>query len=517
VPPMYAFLFPGSPAVSLSMVDFMKPFLKFPCFCWLLLAVALGGIVFSQDLASPFCPGWLRGLASLVLGECDSSGSQWFIVVSLAFYLGLFLTLGWPPANNSELRNLPASGFLIAFLSLAVGLYLLRYDTGSLSTEVPTLLAGILAGKWVSFWTHANAAELRMRSAWVAGMLVFLFALASLCETGGDDRFLYHGVIRWNGAWDNPNTSGLLMGAGFVLTLCPSRSFFKPVFASVDPAGVPWLSGAWRPFILSVRLVSAGLLLLGLAHSFSRGAWLGTLAGVGWLLWPDGSRGSGVGRGAWELPVRRSAVEFQRRWKSSWITREWRLLSAILLALVVLGFWQFRETGWHPARRVFSLSRTEDFSWRNRVAAWEGALQIMAEHAWLGAGWNEPVRLYNSYYLPPKLTEGEAMEMNDLLILGASLGLPALFGFALCVWSTLNRQQTIGTLGNQETRIPISDWLPTTCHAAAIVLLVGFWFDGGLFKLPAAATFWILLELGTVRPQNYLTATNSKIPENCAS
>jgi hypothetical protein len=33
-------------------------------------------------------------------------------------------------------------------------------------------------------------------------------------------------------------------------------------------------------------------------------------------------------------------------------------------------------------------------------------------------------------------------------------------------------------------------------RASAIVLLVGFWFDGGLFKLPTAATFWILLELG---------------------
>ena len=31
------------------------------------------------------------------------------------------------------------------------------------------------------------------------------------------------------------------------------------------------------------------------------------------------------------------------------------------------------------------------------------------------------------------------------------------------------------------------------------MLLVGFWFDGGLFNLPTAATFWILLELGAAR------------------
>lgn len=27
-------------------------------------------------------------------------------------------------------------------------------------------------------------------------------------------------------------------------------------------------------------------------------------------------------------------------------------------------------------------------------------------------------------------------------------------------------------------------------------MLVGFWFDGGLFRLATGATFWILLELG---------------------
>jgi hypothetical protein len=53
-----------------------------------------------------------------------------------------------------------------------------------------------------------------------------------------------------------------------------------------------------------------------------------------------------------------------------------------------------------------------------------------------------------------------------------------------------------------------SSFLQATCHAGAIVLLVGFWFDGGLCELPTAATFWILLELGAVQPQeNYLTAS----------
>gem|GEM_PF-2843096 len=39
------------------------------------------------------------------------------------------------------------------------------------------------------------------------------------------------------------------------------------------------------------------------------------------------------------------------------------------------------------------------------------------------------------------------------------------------------------------------DSLQATCRAGAIVLLVGFWFDGGLFKLPVAIVFWTLMEL----------------------
>jgi hypothetical protein len=55
-----------------------------------------------------------------------------------------------------------------------------------------------------------------------------------------------------------------------------------------------------------------------------------------------------------------------------------------------------------------------------------------------------------------------------------------------------------------------SDFLSATCHAGAIVLLVGFWFDGGLFKLPTAATFWILLELGGAESRRGLTTKNAE-------
>ena len=78
--------------------------------------------------------------------------------------------------------------------------------------------------------------------------------------------------------------------------------------------------------------------------------------------------------------------------------------------------------------------------------------------------------------------------MNDYLMLGATLGIPALYCFGMYLWLSLTRKVKISKL----------DWSKTVYHASAIVLLVGFWFDGGLFKLATASTFWILLELGSV-------------------
>ena len=225
----------------------------------------------------------------------------------------------------------------------------------------------------------------------------------------------------------------------------------------------------------------------------------------------------------------------------SWFTKSWLPISVILISVLVLSFWHFHQTEWHPARRALSAVNPADFSWRNRIAAWEGDLQIMAEHPWFGAGWNQPEPLYEHYYLPPKLTESAAIQMNDYLMLGATLGIPALFCFAVYiglslfggahpprvpffapsrktldasqgsyVTTSLNPQEVgcgahpttpgAGVLPKLSSTFYLlsSDFLAATCRAGAIVLLIGFWFDGGLFKLPTAATFWILLELGSV-------------------
>ena len=81
------------------------------------------------------------------------------------------------------------------------------------------------------------------------------------------------------------------------------------------------------------------------------------------------------------------------------------------------------------------MANANDFSWRKRVAAYEGALQMMADKPWFGFGWNQPERVYDPFYRPAKVDEGMAIQLNDYFILGTTLGLPALLCFACTsVW-----------------------------------------------------------------------------------
>ena len=73
--------------------------------------------------------------------------------------------------------------------------------------------------------------------------------------------------------------------------------------------------------------------------------------------------------------------------------------------------------------------------------------------------------------------------------------LPALWGERIAGAENLVTTE-VGLARN--THVWELDWLKAVCRAGALVLAVGFWFDGGLFKLPTAATFLILLELGRV-------------------
>ena len=468
--------------------------------------------------------------------------------------------------------------WLVGAMFISAVTYALNY---SASTQALTFLAGAVIGQGMAVWAGFQSRKQKAESGsgfvlLVVVLFVMFLAVASFWRSELAPGYEYHGQARWSGPWTNPNIYGLLMGAGMVL--------------AVGTAVRGWRieDGRWKKSLCVVLSSLAAILLArGLWHSYSRGAWVAAACGLAYLAGEGinceirrlragnflrSSRGdeahlseSEIGKQKAEndrvsfllrgAPQRRSGATAARRLlpgirifrfsgdsSISWFQKNWLPLSVVLFSVVVLGLSQFRQSDWLPARRVFSATNVNDFSWRNRVVAWEGALQMVADKPWFGFGWNQPERMYNYYYRPAKVEEAAAIQMNDYLTLGASVGLPALSCFAIYLWLTIfagrarhfrrrpamagqavraAREQPDG--GAQGTDAPYrhpasildlqsSAWLAATCRAGAIVLAIGFWFDGGLFKVATASTFWILLELGRadVIPQKATEATETK-------
>ncbi|MFN3408457.1 MAG: O-antigen ligase family protein [Limisphaerales bacterium] len=454
----------------------------------------------------------------------------------------------------------PADWFLCGLLLIAALHYAFNYATASGSTQALMLIVGAAMGKGARLWAsrrvsttkHTKGGTDNLQPATfnlqlLLATLLLLVAAAALWHPEAAMQFQYRGLNRWSGPWDNPNIFGLLMGVGVVLAagllVASGRSQAE---ATPHPDPLPgrggegivhqrllaWISGF---FCLGALLLCA----VGLLNSYSRGAWLGTVLGLAVL-----------GYQASRFQVLRFQVSSACRSCVSWLRRNWMPCSILLAAILVLCFWQFRYTEFHPVRRAFSVGNKNDFSWRNRVAAWEGALAMMADKPLVGFGWNKPERIYDQFYRPPKVSEGMAIQLNHYFILGMSLGLPALIcflayiGFALSQGGarhsvraatgaydggaqgtdaphlelSLTRHVAQAALpagsgsspapsptavlgaitgqgcpANPQARLPA---LRPVCHAAAVVLLVGLWFDGGLFNLATASVFWVLLELG---------------------
>ena len=491
---------------------------------------------------------------------------QWAVIACLVTHFVIFLLVqrrislaeSWWRWSNAEL-------WLCGLIMLALLHYVFDHKTAANATRLFILLSGIVLGKgaalvarWpgAKFGSHSPIGVERDGSGRVWGIIFVLLLLlaAASWHPATAMEFQYRGQPRWRGLWNNPNLFGLFMGTGIALAFGlavssveqPSLRFGSPKSrASRASEAEKWMMILGKWVIVVLCLVAAILMGCGLMHSYSRGAWMATFCGLGYLAFQVFKcQASGSSKAEISCP---SCV--------SWLKNNWLPAGVIFLSVVVLSFWHFRQTAWRPAHRAFSMGNQNDFSWRNRVAAWEGDLQMMAEKPWFGFGWNQPEPLYEYYYLPPKTIESAAVEMNDCLMLGATLGIPALFCFGTYLWLSLAQtpnlkwgacppwaqfsapsrktsdaqessnasrhsnmpeagrearpatpeagvipapDETISEFPTQSMELETTQvyWLRTTCRAGAIVLLVGFWFDGGLFKLATASMFWILLELG---------------------
>ena len=320
----------------------------------------------------------------------------------------------------------------------------------------------------------------------VLNALIILLMLCSLIDPGWSQTFDYRGQKRWQGPWRSPNLSGLLMATGLVLAL--GQTFNELALKSKRSNNDFKTRLIW----LSIYVAAVGLMTFRLCGSYSRGAWLGCLVGASYLgiWWWHGSHQT----------VTLTAND-QRVKDNEICHRCFPFVVVAALSLFVLAFWNLRDSERPLLRRLFSWGNVNDFSWRNRLVTYEGAMQMMATKPMRGFGWGEFVELYEASFKPSKLDNGRAIGLNDFFLIGITLGIPALGCFIGYVWLSLlsgpeARRRKTDRAGPTLREHSVGNWLKVPCHAGVMVLLVGFWFHGGLFHFSSTTLFWILLELG---------------------
>jgi hypothetical protein len=533
---------------------------------WIALVLSVLGLCFFSDGRPAKSSQVLGPVLAEITAVLADPGTQWMVFVWAGIYFLAFVILRMRLAGRRRMgtrcnASLPGEVWLSGLLAVAALAYAFDYAQAVRSTQALTLIGAAMIGKGAGLWEGRRKKEecrkggggslkskvqsLKSPGGTVVGVFIILLTGAAVWQAEPGRLFQYRGQGRWTGPWDNPNTFGMLMGVGLILAVgrlvqsrmnadCGVRS--AECDAKAEGRMKNAEGGGERPtsniqhrtsnWGLWVRAglfgVAAGVMGVGLVKSYSRGAWVGTAVACIYLGWQAGRfsvieaidrgiremRGKGASQAGVNAPVVPLLPRVLRI--PRFMLGGGRLaLATVVVSIGILGFWNLRHFEGPIARRAVSVANANDFSWRNRVAAWDGALQMMAERPWFGFGWNQPERVYDQFYRPSRVPEGAAIQLNDYLILGTTLGIPALACFVLYVLLAFIPQPAPepapppSASPGPEFRTPHSAFrtqltldYSAVCRAAAVVLLVAFWFDGGLFKLATAAPFWILLELG---------------------
>lgn len=412
----------------------------------------------------PLVPEW-RALRTEIEAVFQNPNGHWQVVSALA--LNAVLWAGVPVFLNGRRtaqRPSVSDWALFGFLGLTVAHYACRYSTAAGSTEPLLILVGI----WVaSVWRVVGSLQ-PPRCFWpVFWVGVFGLAVISLWHWPVFRVYHYREARRATGLWNNPNTYGLLAA-------CLSAACLAWLFRLA-----PWKQAAGnqclnqsnvgrRAWLLLLPLVPA---LLGMVRSYSRGAWLGFLVAMVWCGWVQFSpllRSLRARAGTGSIPDR----------------RRWLAIRLFLVVLLVGGpsyLWFLKDFQTPLLRRVGTVVNHTDRSWRNRVDAWIGAARMTVARPITGWGLHQVDATYAREFKPAHLKETAAIQLNDFLTLAAGMGVPAVGLFLVLVVSRL-------CLAHRERNPKV---------APLLVLLVGCWFDGVLFRIPLAVPFWVLLLAGT--------------------
>ncbi len=439
-------------------------------------------------LEMPVEAGWFSGFQQTAKFEIQNRENQWIVYSFFTLYALAFI---WLPLCRDRRRGSRSPGstpvspaIQTAFLVILALLYWRDYDSAVHSGSALALLTGLLAGRAVAFVRGGRNSE-ALDHAILGALCVFLAGIA-LWQPDHGMEFHYRDSERWAGIWDNPNRYGLLTGVASLIAAT------RGVQALVTTTGKKRTS-PWPRFAACGWLTATAATGLALIKSFSRGAWLGTALGAAWLLLAAWRR-TRAARAEPELEQERSVLH---RWTpsarslTSQIHRNVWPLILIGLACAAILFWTCRDSEARVLRRIFSVANVNDFSWRNRVAAYEGALKMMADRPLAGVGWDQTREHYGAFYADPRIEEWAAISLNDYFSIGTSLGLPVLALFTALIGLSIRRWSSRETA--REGRSSSVDL--AVSRAATIVLLTGFWFDDGLLYLALGVPFWVLLEL----------------------
>ena len=439
--------------------------------------LVIGGALLSQFVFLNSCPEWLRFVVREIAAVCRDSSTQCIVNLCLASNIMISLVLehrSFPQDNWWRFGN--PNLWLAGLVTLVVSRNILTHDGASHSTKVAIFLTGIVFGKAICVWIRWRADKIEPRAIWLVYFLVGIL-VGEVFWPAETREFQYHGITRWSGVLENPNLYGLLMGTGVILA---AGQIFGVLSWKIEDGksvmGVRgWKLGIRQYVVMILCFCAAICCSFGLRKSYSRGAWLGTICGLAFLV------------GSWvSHPI---SADGNRT--LLWIRNNMRSLVVIVVATGILAFWQFRFTEWCPAQRIFSAFNVNDFSWRNRVAAWEGAIHMVVDRPFSGFGWGKAETVYQKQYC--SLEDSAVIQLNDYLMIGISAGVPTLLCFVGFLTLSFRKKSTEINSSPSTFKLPSSIF--TTCRAGAIVLLIGFWFDGGLFKLSVAPVFWILTEV----------------------
>lgn len=428
---------------------------------------------------------WMVMIRAEIKGACEHPDVQWMTVVLVALYFIGFAALHWLQVriHPYKFRLRTRLVLIVALVGWGIASYALDYRTAAGSDDALVLLTMLAVGQSVAFWLGwEDSARFSMDGLRLSllRLLAVLLAFASLVHPTAIGEFQYRGEARWVGLWQNPNSFGVLMAVGFVLNLGLLIEAWRGFWAAKQAGGSDFHSSdICASAVWLLGSVASGT---GLLFSYSRGGWVGAVVGIGWLGWRTLCGTTKEPFALRLLLLRRCAPA----------------LALIALSLGLIAFWSQRHTEIPLLRRILTVGNPNDFSWRNRVDTWPGALELLARRPLTGWGWNCPLIAYDHGHKPVWLSEAGAIALNEYLMLGMTLGVPVIWAFL--IWIRLAWRLNVLLPNSPPNTTPSSllgfqPLLTALPRAALLPMLIGFIFDGGLSKLAIAVPFCVLLEL----------------------